>query len=316
MSGAGRRAIGLVVGRELSLVAAALVACFQVQCSGKRFEAAAEVSSKEAISSAAPDVSSGNSGPVKPLQTSVSEVVNPGPGNSEVGGSAGTEAPVASVLPSGGASLSDAGTPALPVSHVMPLASVSGSSSAAPGTGSASAAASTQPPKHCSGDREELGPNGACYFFARRSLTWDEAVTFCAARGDGWVLSDVRSKDEHEFLAGRLNAEMWIGGRLLAPTEAQRVQRWAWLVDGIEFWRGDASGSAVKGAFTFWGLGEPDNTQVWEGNGPGSGGPWMGEPGGATGSGENCLRYRQVNGEWAWASGNCEETYQAVCLIR
>ena len=108
-------------------------------------------------------------------------------------------------------------------------------------------------PPACAADELE-GPNGHCYFFDARTVSWLVARFACLARGTGWDLASVRSATDTTFLADQLAFEAWIGA-----SDGVTEGTWVWVVDGQPFWLGDgATGSAVAGAYVNWSSTEPN----------------------------------------------------------
>jgi hypothetical protein len=100
---------------------------------------------------------------------------------------------------------------------------------------------------------EQLGPNGACFFFDANLAAWGGARSTCQARGAGWDLASVRSAEVAQFLGATLEAEAWVGA-----TDAASEGTWVWIADGDPFWLGGVDGVASPGAYTNWNATEPN----------------------------------------------------------
>jgi hypothetical protein len=134
----------------------------------------------------------------------------------------------------------------------------------------------------CDAD-EQLGPNGSCYFVDTTLATFAAARSACQARGTGWDLTTLRRSEDHDFVASLVSGDAWIGA-----TDAGVEGTWVWVTDGLEFWSGDSTGSAVGGAYSNWGAADPTG-----------------------GTSQNCGRY--AASEDAWADGDCATTLASVC---
>lgn len=106
-----------------------------------------------------------------------------------------------------------------------------------------------------------LGPGGHYYEVIASPLTWDGARIAALGMthlGQSGYLATVTSSAENSFIAGLLNGDnAWLGGNDLSIPDT-----WVWA-DGPEagdqFWQGLAGGSPVNGAYTNWGLSDPNN---------------------------------------------------------
>jgi hypothetical protein len=122
-----------------------------------------------------------------------------------------------------------------------------------PDASTAPTPADAAPPPACAVDELE-GPNGHCYFFDARTVSWLVARIACLARGTGWDLASVRSAADTTFLADQLAFEAWIGA-----SDVGSEGTWVWVVDGQSFWLGDgATGGAIAGAYVNWSSTEPN----------------------------------------------------------
>ena len=106
------------------------------------------------------------------------------------------------------------------------------------------------------------GPTGNFYEFISGSFTWPDARTAALGMsrlGQAGYLATVTSAAEDAFLA-TLAPIGWLGG-----TDQATEGTWIWA-DGPEanqvFWVGGPDGTAQGGAYTNWGLGQPDNGGV------------------------------------------------------
>jgi len=127
------------------------------------------------------------------------------------------------------------------------------------------------------------GPNDNCYAVDGRELTWLDAQAACRQRGAGWDLAAVHDVETNRFLAGLFSAEAWLGG-----SDANVEGTWRWVSDGVTFWRGDATGAPVNGAFANWNDDEPNGD-----------------------NGSDCVR--MVAATTRWADLECEELRSALC---
>jgi hypothetical protein len=108
-------------------------------------------------------------------------------------------------------------------------------------------------PNRCTG--QEWGGHG--YMICdSTSNSFEPSEVLC--EGQGMQLASIDSQAENDFLTAALvpfnTRGAWIGGSALAV-----ANEWRWM-DGTQFWSGGAtpSGSAVNGAYTNWGSGQPD----------------------------------------------------------
>jgi hypothetical protein len=112
-------------------------------------------------------------------------------------------------------------------------------------------------PSQCSG--RGWGGHGYVLCNASSTNTYQTAQTVCQAEGMHLAWPD--TPGENVFLTdwafgGTKSSPLWIGGD---DVDAEGD----WLrYDGVEFWSGDASGTAVDGAFAGWSSGQPDNKGV------------------------------------------------------
>jgi hypothetical protein len=143
-------------------------------------------------------------------------------------------------------------------------------------------AAAIEPAPACGGGSVE-GPNANCYAVGGRELTWLDARAACRERGAGWDLAAVHDAETDRFLAAQFSGEAWLGG-----SDANVEGTWRWVRDGVTFWRGDATGAPVNGAFDNWNEDEP--------NGDDS---------------SDCVR--MVAATTRWADLECEELRRALC---
>lgn len=143
-------------------------------------------------------------------------------------------------------------------------------------------AAAIEPARVCGGGSVE-GPNGNCYVLGSGELEWLDAAAACRERGAGWDLAAVHDAETNAFLAGLFSGEAWLGG-----SDANDEGEWRWVRDGVEFWRGDATGSPVNGAFNNWNSDEPNGEDD-----------------------SNCVR--MVATTTRWADLECEELRRALC---
>jgi hypothetical protein len=127
------------------------------------------------------------------------------------------------------------------------------------------------------------GPSGSCYVIGGSELAWLDAEAECRALGAGWDLAAVHDAATNAFLAGLFSGEAWIGG-----SDANVEGEWHWVRDGVEFWRGDALGAPVAGAFNNWNSDEPNGDES-----------------------SDCVR--MVATTTRWADLECEELRRAWC---
>jgi hypothetical protein len=151
--------------------------------------------------------------------------------------------------------------------------------------------ADAAPASTCASD-ELAGPNGHCYFFDSRTLSWDAARRACQARGTGWDLVSVRSATDSAFLGDTLTFEAWLGA-----SDAANEGSWVWVVDNQPFWVGSgATGNAVGGAYVNWNSDEPNGLRP------------------------DCARllprsFGSVNPDAPWADLGCDSLRGAVCEL-
>lgn len=140
----------------------------------------------------------------------------------------------------------------------------------------------------CTSDCQEgemRGPTGRCYWFAVQTQSFYAAESTCEDRGDGWTLIMPRSEEEDAFFQAQLSSDTWIGAR-----DAQVPNQWRWGDDNRSFWSGNEYGTAVDGAYTNWGNGEP-----------------------SAANDEACARYHGTQGEMKWSDGDCADRQRVAC---
>mgnify|MGYP003649114469 FL=1 len=92
-------------------------------------------------------------------------------------------------------------------------------------------------------------------------ITWTNARDAAAARtfyGMQGYLATILSQDESDLLGSQSPGAGWIGA-----SDAAVEDVWRWVTGpeaGLQFWQGQAGGTAVGGAFEFWNGGEPNNS--------------------------------------------------------
>jgi hypothetical protein len=96
---------------------------------------------------------------------------------------------------------------------------------------------------------------GKKYWFCANDRSWQTARTKCQALGSEFDLAAIQSAAENEFIRSHLLVDGWVGG-----TDSAAEGAWRWASNGVQFWQGASSGSAVGGAYTNWKLGQPNNT--------------------------------------------------------
>ncbi len=130
--------------------------------------------------------------------------------------------------------------------------------------------------------------SGRCYFISASQSTWDGARSLCQERGQGWDLATPRSAQQQQELEKLIDTETWLGA-----SDLDAAGSWKWATDSAEFWRGDASGSAIDDQYTRWGPMQPQTD---------------------SGSG-HCVRLVYVGeyGSWLWATSNCGFRYSVIC---
>jgi len=153
---------------------------------------------------------------------------------------------------------------------------------AAPDAGISPPAGSGERAARRCAENESIGPNGDCYALLATALNWRAARTNCRRRGSGWDLASIRSAADNEFLRQLDPEQVWVGG-----SDATSEGTWVWVDDGSQFWQGEASGSAPKGAFFNWSGDEPNGSAT-----------------------SDCLRLRP-NGRWG--DFECDELLGSVC---
>jgi len=196
-------------------------------------------------------------------------------GGSTSGGAAGTSTDTAGTA-TGGLAVggSAAGTAASGGSPPQPGNAGAETGGSGGGTGSSSGAGGEAgaggagaPPKLC-GDYEELPADCSCqereghaYLFCSTARSWPQAELRCgfydmtlakleSPQEDAWLL-----KQAHGLSDPRPLTFFWIGA-----SSQDSPGTWHWA-DGVEFWRGSASGDAIDGAYYNWRVSSPQNTQ-------------------------------------------------------
>lgn len=184
----------------------------------------------------------------------------------------------------GGDKSSNTQTSAVPTSTVdsTTVHSTESESSSSTADSASSSAGETIPPPDCQSD--ELPYGSSCYYFGSSKRTWESARERCQRRGDGWDLAAINSLGEHEWVAPQLEGDTWIGG-------FQSNNQWLWSNSDTVFWVGNETGEAIDGAFTQWDATEPD----------------------AEGNDQQCVRYADDSGQWAWTDAPCQREYRYVC---
>ena len=92
--------------------------------------------------------------------------------------------------------------------------------------------------------------------------SWTQARDNAAQAGLNGVpelkghLATITSQNENDFVFALLTSSSWLGG-----SDNEVEGEWRWVVGpeaGEQFWQGLAGGTAVNGAYTNWGAGEPN----------------------------------------------------------
>ncbi len=92
--------------------------------------------------------------------------------------------------------------------------------------------------------------------------SWTQARDNAAQAGLNGVpelkghLATITSQNENDFVFALLTSSSWLGG-----SDNEVEGEWRWVVgpeEGDQFWQGLAGGTAVNGAYTNWGAGEPN----------------------------------------------------------
>lgn len=100
------------------------------------------------------------------------------------------------------------------------------------------------------------------YLLCGAQQPWDQARATCMQHGFDLVQIDDAAEDEwlRAVADSALGlANVWLGGSDLATEET-----WVW-VTGVTFWQGAAGGAPVGGAYTNWGMAEPNNADPVDG---------------------------------------------------
>jgi hypothetical protein len=164
-------------------------------------------------------------------------------GNHDPGGTDGNDAGAASAAGSSGTLGGAAGE--------GPAAE--GGAGASSGSGGSGGVPDCQPTAECSCEERQ----GHAYWFCTTALTWTQAEAHCETAGMQLVRVD--SQAENDFLVDRGTASgvFDLNGFAQIGANDQAVPgEWRW-VDGTQLWSGDATGSAVNGAFSNWLMGSP-----------------------------------------------------------
>jgi hypothetical protein len=133
-------------------------------------------------------------------------------------------------------------------------------------------------------DKDQVAYDGHCYFFRGGGKSWRGARDACRMQGEGWDLASIDSLAEHEWVSKQLEHEAWLGG--IASHD-----EWRWTSNDVVFWSGNEEGSAVDDVFTWWEDTEPNGDGI----------------------GDQCLRYSDDSGAWAWTDMPCDRMYGYVC---
>lgn len=106
------------------------------------------------------------------------------------------------------------------------------------------------------------------YQYVTTTLTWEaanSAATAATINGVAGHLAHSNSATENAYLDSISGASnIWIGG-----SDGAVNGEWRWVGgpdDGVQFWQGQAAGSAVGGAYTNWNGGEPNDYNGFEAN--------------------------------------------------
>ncbi len=122
--------------------------------------------------------------------------------------------------------------------------------SCTPGSGGSPARDAQSPASACA-TGEQQGPSGACYFAQAMELTWQAARVSCQARGAGWALATIRSREDNDFVHDLTGYEAWLGG-----SDAADEDVWLWVTDDSQFYAAD---SGQGDLYTNWNTEEPND---------------------------------------------------------
>jgi hypothetical protein len=136
---------------------------------------------------------------------------------------------------------------------------------------------------------EVEGPND-CFFLDARTQSFFAARDACQARGSGWDLASVRSREVSAVLGDALTFEGW-----LLASDVASEGTWVWLDDGSPFWQGGSTGTPIAAAYSNWNATEPNG-----------------------GNTTNCMRALprsagSANPDAPWADLACTELRGGIC---
>ncbi|MCK5284861.1 MAG: hypothetical protein KAJ86_04660 [Alphaproteobacteria bacterium] len=128
--------------------------------------------------------------------------------------------------------------------------------------------------------------SGHCYYLETTATNWAAAQGACQANGD--YLAVVTTQAEQDIMENFGSSGAWLGGK-----DDLIEGEWRWkggMLDGVQFWQGDNTGSTTNGLDAFWkeDMSEPDNS----------------------GGNEHCL---QLDGLVKWNDATCGSNFTYIC---
>lgn len=111
--------------------------------------------------------------------------------------------------------------------------------------------------------------NGHLYEYVSTpsGITWSDAESAASQSvkyGAAGYLATITSAEENSYIYARLLGVGWIGG-----SDSASEGNWQWVQGpeaGMQFWQGNAGGSAVDDAYVNWDSNQPDNANWYPGS--------------------------------------------------